>query len=230
MDRLGEHLARVEKAYADIVTRGDIEMARRELRLHLREHVVWERNTVWREMIGIERKAQAANLGIRGTILGQDNDPKKARLQGDNENSAMKEVQTPVGRYACPKFLLSSTFWILVATIAIFAILLVVPIMEEPEQQNCLALVVFVSLLWATEVCAHRKIIEGCTTNTMIGHTTFRHLTPRAFPGRRASSGATGRQATCSVDFQSSCIVHLRRHVDACDHVAAWWVYYRSST
>lgn len=154
MDRLGEHLARVEKAYADIVTRGDIEMARRELRLHLREHVVWERNTVWREMIGIERKAQAANLGIRGTILGQDNDPKKARLQGDNEDSAMKEVQTPVGRYVCPKFLLSSTFWILVMTIAVFAVLLVVPIMEEPEQQNCLALVVFVSLLWATEVCA----------------------------------------------------------------------------
>jgi hypothetical protein len=32
-------------------------------------------------------------------------------------------------------------------------ILLMVPIMEEPEQQNCLAMVVFVSLLWATEVC-----------------------------------------------------------------------------
>jgi phosphate transporter len=152
MDRLAEHLARVEKVYADIVTRGDLEMARRELRLHLREHVVWERNTVWREMIGIERKAQAANLGIRGTILGHDNDPKKARLQGDNEDSALKEIQTPVGRYICPKFLLSSTFWILVMTIAVFAVLLVVPIMEEPEQQNCLALVVFVSLLWATEV------------------------------------------------------------------------------
>ena len=167
MDRLGEHLARVEKAYADIVTRGDIEMARRELRLHLREHVVWERNTVWREMIGIERKAQAANLGIRGTILGQDNDTKKARLQGDNEDSAMKEVQTPVGRYACPKFLLSSTFWILVATIAIFAILLVVPIMEEPEQQNCLALVVFVSLLWATEVCVRIECDRECIADTI---------------------------------------------------------------
>lgn len=153
MDRLSEHLNRVEQAYADVVTRGDLDVARRELRLHLREHVVWERNTVWREMIGIERKAQAANLGIRGTILGQENDRKKARLQGDNEDSAMKEVQTPVGRYSCPKFLLSSTFWVLVMTIAVFAILLMVPIMEEPEQQNCLAMVVFVSLLWATEVC-----------------------------------------------------------------------------
>jgi phosphate transporter len=153
MDRLGEHLNRVEQAYADVVTRGDLDVARRELRLHLREHVVWERNTVWREMIGIERKAQAANLGIRGTILGQENDGKRSRLQGDNEDSAMKEVQTPVGRYSCPKFLLSSTFWVLVMTIAVFLILLMVPIMEEPEQQNCLAMVVFVSLLWATEVC-----------------------------------------------------------------------------
>lgn len=152
MERLSENLARIEKAYADVVTKGDIELARRELRLHLREHVVWERNTVWREMIGIERKAQAANLGIRGTMLGTDNDPKKARLQGDDEDSTTKEVQTPVGRYVCPKFLLSGTFWVLVMTIAVFAILLMVPIMEQPEQQNCLALVVFVSLLWATEV------------------------------------------------------------------------------
>ena len=205
-------------------------MARRELRLHLREHVVWERNTVWREMIGIERKAQAANLGIRGTILGSDNDPKKARLQGDNEDSAMKEVQTPVGRYACPKFLLTSTFWILVATIAIFAILLMVPIMEEPEQQNCLALVVFVSLLWATEVCAHRKCMGKCMTNIVVGHSTFRNIASRAFLGRCAPSCATRRQAAYSIDFQGSCIIHLRCHVDASDHAIAWWLYHCSST
>ena len=103
-------------------------------------------------MIGIERKAQAANLGIRNTMLGQDTDPKKARLQGDDEHATTKEVVTPLGRTRCPRFLLSSTFWVLVFTIAVFAVLLAVPIMEEPEQQNCLALVVFVSLLWATEV------------------------------------------------------------------------------
>lgn len=152
LDHLNDNLQRVEEAYAGIVTKGDVDTARSELRLHLREHVVWERNTVWREMIGIERKAQAANLGIRNTMLGQDNDPKKARLQGDDEHATTKEVFTPLGRTRCPRFLLSSTFWVLVSTIAVFAVLLVVPIMEEPEQQNCLAMVVFVSLLWATEV------------------------------------------------------------------------------
>ncbi|KAK5116042.1 hypothetical protein LTR85_009324 [Meristemomyces frigidus] len=165
MDNLTDHLTRVEHAYATMVTHSDLEAARRELRLHLREHVVWERNTVWREMIGIERKAQAANLGIRQTMLGQDNDPKKARLQGDEEGAATKEVQTPVGRYRCPKFLVSSTFWVLMGCIAVFAVLLGVPIMERGEQQNCLALVVFVSLLWATEVSMHDQSILGWGTN-----------------------------------------------------------------
>ena len=160
-DNLAEKLTRVEQAYAGIVNKGDLEAARQELRLHLREHVVWERNTVWREMIGIERKAQAANLGIRNTMLGQETDPKKARLQGDQDDGALKEVQLPIGRYKCPKFLFMGTFWTLVVVVAVFAVLLAVPIMEKPEQQNCLALVIFVSLLWATEVgfkttCVHR--------------------------------------------------------------------------
>ncbi|KAF2154461.1 SPX domain-containing protein [Myriangium duriaei CBS 260.36] len=151
VDTITDNIAKMEKAYADVVTNGDVEKARRELRLHLREHVVWERNTVWREMIGIERKAQAANMGIRQTMLGQDTDPRKARLQGDADEGATKEVETPIGRYRCPAFLFSSTFYTLLVIIAIFIVLLLVPIMKHPEQQNCLAMVVFVSLLWATE-------------------------------------------------------------------------------
>ncbi|KJY01116.1 putative plasma membrane phosphate transporter pho87 protein [Zymoseptoria brevis] len=152
LEKLQDYLQKIEEAYAGIVTKGDVEAARGELRLHLREHVVWERNTVWREMIGIERKAQAANLGIRNTMLGTDSSGKKSRLQGDQEEgAALKEVNLPIGKYRCPKFLLAGTFWVLMAIIAIFIVLLVVPIMDKPEQQNCLALVVFVSLLWATE-------------------------------------------------------------------------------
>ena len=178
MERLTDYLKKVEEAYAGIVTKGDVEAARQELRLHLREHVVWERNTVWREMIGIERKAQAANLGIRNTMLGQDHDPKRARLQGDDDDGTTKEVNLPIGRYRCPKFLVTGTFWVLCLVIAIFAVLLSVPIMERPEQQNCLALVVFVSLLWATEVCVNvlpRVGLRGADMET--GYTTLRHIT-----------------------------------------------------
>ncbi|PQE26368.1 spx domain-containing protein [Rutstroemia sp. NJR-2017a BBW] len=153
LKHIEEHISRMEKAYADVVTSGDIDLARKELRLHLREHVVWERNTVWREMIGIERKAQAANLGIRRTLLGVDNDPTKARLQGDDDDaSGMKELSTPVGRVKCPRWLFSSTMFTLLGIVLLFVLLLVLPTMKKVEERNCLAMLVFVSLLWATEV------------------------------------------------------------------------------
>jgi phosphate transporter len=151
MNTLGSKIERMEAIYANLVTQGKIDEAKRELRLHLREHVVWERNTVWREMIGIERKTQAANLGLRQTLVGQDNDPSKNRLVGDDADLAMKEISTPVGKYYCPRWLFTPTLYTLVSIFAIFFVLLFVPIMEQPEQQNCLAMVVFVSLLWATE-------------------------------------------------------------------------------
>ncbi|KAF2850916.1 hypothetical protein T440DRAFT_449457 [Plenodomus tracheiphilus IPT5] len=150
MDRLTRNLERMEVAYSQICTKGNIPEAKRELRLHLREHVVWERNTVWREMIGIERKAQAANIGITQTLLGHETGG-KIRRQGDENEGDMKEVDTPIGKYRCPQWLVSKTFWMLLSCIAVFVVLLVVPIMEAPEQQNCLAMVIFVSMLWATE-------------------------------------------------------------------------------
>jgi hypothetical protein len=160
MDKLTKHLSRIETIYSRICTKGDVDEAKRELRLHLREHVVWERNTVWREMIGIERKAQSANIGLT-QLLGRDSDPNQVRRQGDELRAEITELKTPIGRYRCPAWLLSSQFWIGVFIIAIFVVLLVVPIMDKPEQQNCLAMVIFVSLLWATEVRTCDKYVDG---------------------------------------------------------------------
>jgi phosphate transporter len=152
MKKIEDVIARVEQLYADVITGGDLPLAKRELRLHLREHVVWERNTVWREMIGIERKAQAANVGIRRTLLGIDEDPAAAQRQGDEQEAAAKEFKTPFGRYSVPEWLCSLSFGTLIVVLAVFIVLLYAPIMDKPEQQNCLAMLVFVSLLWATEV------------------------------------------------------------------------------
>lgn len=150
--RLDDQIEDVEKAYAAVVTQGDQELAKKDLRSHLREHVVWERNTVWRDLIGIERRAEAASLG-RG-LLGAQNDGSKARLQGDDLPSPpTKEFDTPLGRVTCPTWVLGKPMLTLIVIITIFVVLLVLPIMDLPEQQNCLAMLVFVSLLWATEVC-----------------------------------------------------------------------------
>lgn len=182
MDRLTQKLDQIERAYSKICTKGDVTEAKRELRLHLREHVVWERNTVWREMIGIERKAQAANIGITQTLLGRDVNAGRVRRQGDENEPEIKEVVTPIGRYRCPQWLVSKTFWTLVACIAVFVVLLVVPIMEKPEQQNCLAMVVFVSALWATE--ARTDLSYDLHQLTIAGHPAFRYFPPCTIPRR----------------------------------------------
>lgn len=160
MERLSENIASVEEVYARLVTQGKVDEAKRELRLNLREHVVWERNTVWREMIGIERRGQAAALGLQRTILGGDDEGGNVRLQGDAPDDPTKEVQTPVGRYRVPSWLVSRKFYTLIALAGLFVLLLWVPIMKEPEQQNCLALITLVSSLWATEVSARLSFVS----------------------------------------------------------------------
>ncbi|CAK7564519.1 MAG: low-affinity phosphate transporter [Sporothrix epigloea] len=166
-----DNIAKMEAAYAAVVTGGDAESAKRDLRSHLREHVVWERNTVWRDMIGIERRAEAASLGR--TLLGggggigggfglmaagadDAKDPASSLLlQGDEERQAVptRRIRIPFGRVVTlPAWIVSSTMLTLVVVVGLFFVLLYAPILPgQPEQQNCLAMLVFVSLLWATE-------------------------------------------------------------------------------
>ncbi|KIH93511.1 phosphate transporter [Sporothrix brasiliensis 5110] len=168
---LVDNIMKMEAAYTTVVTGGDADTAKRDLRSHLREHVVWERNTVWRDMIGIERRAEAASLGRTllgggggigggfGFMAAGGDDAKDAAgnllLQGDEERQAAptRRIRTPFGRViTLPAWLLSSTMLTLLAIVGIFFVLLYSPILPgEPEQQNCLAMLVFVSLLWATE-------------------------------------------------------------------------------
>ncbi|KAK7949380.1 SPX domain-containing protein [Apiospora aurea] len=149
MAQLDDYINRLEQAFADCATQGDLELAKRDLRSHLREHVVWERNTVWRELIGLERRAEAASLG-HGLLGGVSES--QSRLQGDDPPmSPTKEFNTPIGRFNVPTWVYGKPVITLLIVIAIFIILLYVPFMASPEQQNCAAMLAFVSLLWATE-------------------------------------------------------------------------------
>ncbi len=227
MQHLDENIQNTEKAYADVITKGDLERAKRELRLHLREHVVWERNTVWREMIGIERKAQAANLGIRRTMLG-DNDPANAQLQGDEpEEKSTKEMSTPFGKYRCPIWLFSTPFFSLIGNVAVFVVLLLVPIMKKPEQQNCLAMLVFVSLLWATEVSILSSQLF-LPYSYSAGHTSFRNRTPCPFIGCGTPNSQIRPKATPSTRPCRRREIHLCVYVDTGDHATTRWLHHRS--
>lgn len=145
-----ENISKMETAYTEVVCGGDAALAKRDLRSHLREHVVWERNTVWRDLIGIERRAEAARIGQ--SLLGQDDNAQPRRLQGDDDKApATTKILTPFGRMDVPAWVASTSMLTLVIAVAIFFLLIFIPIMEKPEQQNCLAMLVFVSILWATE-------------------------------------------------------------------------------
>ena len=223
--RLEDYIRRTEKIYADVVTKGDVDLARKELRLHLREHVVWERNTVWREMIGIERKAQAANLGIRQTLLGGTQDKSDGQKQGDEiDLEATKEVSTPIGKYTCPRWLFSTTFFTLLALIAVFAMLLVVPIMKSPEQQNCLAMLIFVSLLWATEVSYIETKARAMLT--IQGHTSFRHFFTYPLPSCCPPSHVLRRRISPKALRKRSNKQSVRSNVDSCDYATLRRLHY----
>ena len=225
MDVLDEELTEIEKTYAEVSTKGDVRQARSELRLHLREYVVWERNTVWREMIGMERKADAARLGRRPTILTGPYDQSQVQRQGDETPpSVTRELDTPLGKVRFPQWAFGHNSLLLLGILACFIILLSVPILQKAEQQNCLAMLVLVSLLWATEVgscflfrtskwteCSQRLV--SCS-----GDTPFRDVVTGSFSGRDLAHCALRSKAPFTTRPEGGHIVHLLVHVEFRHH------------
>ncbi|KAF9110638.1 low-affinity phosphate transporter [Mortierella sp. AM989] len=131
--KLQEQIDRVTNIYARIFANGDVEVTKQTLKMHLREHMVWERNTIWRDMIGLERKSQAVAVS-----------------QSLNEDKAPLYLKTPIGILKVPSFLTQGSLVMALCSI-IFIVLLYVDLFKELEQQNCFAILVFASMLWATE-------------------------------------------------------------------------------
>lgn len=118
--------------YARCVTRGDIQAAQRQLKLHQREHIAWERDTVWRQMIGDARRGQA-NGGAPGTLVAE-------------EEKGLVSVRTRVGHLRVT----TKQLYLLIAVL-VFVVLLNVHTVEGVEANRCLAVLVFATIMWATE-------------------------------------------------------------------------------
>ncbi|KAG0167080.1 low-affinity phosphate transporter [Apophysomyces sp. BC1034] len=127
--QLNERIQQAERAYARLETNGNLDQGIEELKTHLREHIVWERNTVWRDMIGQERKVQSVGLS----------------------EAKPKVVRTPFGIFTFGRDQLMHILF-LVASVSIFVALLNVEVFAHIEQNYCFAILVFASLLWAAEV------------------------------------------------------------------------------
>ena len=122
--------------YARCVTKGDVTAARRQLKMHQREHIAWERDTVWRQMIGHARRGEGepgATRTLGGTLLLE---PEKGLL----------DVETPAGRFK----LTWKQIHLLIAVV-VFVVLLNVNTISSVEANRCFAILIFATIMWATE-------------------------------------------------------------------------------
>lgn len=135
-DRIAAALHKLLHLYAHCVTKGDVSAAQRQLKLHQREHIAWERDTVWRQMIGRERRGEVD--GHLDTVGGT--------LEVQQEAKAV-QISTPLGHLKLKR----RHIWQAIA-FAVFLILLRVQSVNGDEANRCFAILVFATILWATEV------------------------------------------------------------------------------
>ncbi|KAG0370560.1 Sodium:sulfate symporter transmembrane region-domain-containing protein [Gamsiella multidivaricata] len=131
--KLQQQIDHVTGIYARIFAGGDLELAKRSLGTYLEDHIFWKRNTIWRDMIEAERKSQAVSVGPLPVL---QEEPVPLRTQSD--------------LIVLPKYFTGNVL-LMAFCCCIFIALLNVSLFDEPEQQNCFAILIFASLLWATE-------------------------------------------------------------------------------
>lgn len=131
MSAINDRLESLVKLFADICGQEDLDVAKSELSIHLRDHVVWERNTVWRDMITLERKLQAANSNFRASSK-----------QGEKMMSERSSFNLSFTNPTLVK---------LAVIVGVTVILLNFSPFDDISQKNCFALLVCASLLWASE-------------------------------------------------------------------------------
>ncbi|KAJ3188116.1 low-affinity phosphate transporter [Irineochytrium annulatum] len=131
--RLREREDLVVDLYAAIATDNNKALALSDLKSHLREHIVWERNTVWKDMVALERRA--GSVRRRPTAL---------------EESSEKGAHGWLWHAFC--VLTERRLLSFIVCTAIFGALLNVRFLASAEQQNCFAILVYASALWALEV------------------------------------------------------------------------------
>ncbi|KAI8333839.1 SPX domain-containing protein, partial [Chlamydoabsidia padenii] len=124
---LQQQIIRVETFYANAFCHGDPTLAIRQMKSHLRDQVVYDRNTVWRDMISQERKKLDAHV--------KDHNPQKMVSLG------CLQIKTSLFRRIC--------FFCL--ALVVFIILLNVHIFTQQAENYCFALLIFAAIMWATE-------------------------------------------------------------------------------
>jgi len=133
-DKINDSINRLVELYTKCVTQGDKAAAHQQLRLHQRENIAWERDTVWRQMIGRERRGEGGMEDTAGATLVHEPEP------------TIVDIPTPIGIFTITRGRIFR-----VAAIAIFILLLNIQVVPGQEANRCFAILSFCTVLWATE-------------------------------------------------------------------------------
>lgn len=146
---IDSRIEQIIKVYAFLTGNISAEDARTDLKSHLREHIVWERNTVWKDMLSLEKKSYNLNLD------GQTSKSRMGDEAGESSllNIRMITVQVPVlkKQISIPAFLKTWQMVKLAVVIVTFIILLTVKTFNDPVQARCLAVLAAAAMMWASE-------------------------------------------------------------------------------
>ncbi|KAF8177126.1 Sodium:sulfate symporter transmembrane region-domain-containing protein [Mycena galopus ATCC 62051] len=137
---------RLVDMYAKCVTRGDRSLAKQQLKLHQRENIAWERDTVWRQMIGRERRGEGGDaVGLGASLVEVDEaDEPDGKPAGVSVNLGFTRVQVKKPKKKAALLMSIGVFVWLLNTRTIRG--------EGTEEANrCYAVLMFCTLLWATE-------------------------------------------------------------------------------
>lgn len=144
---LDERINDTVEYYANL-TSANIEALRTELRSYLREHIVWERTTVWKDMLNLEEGVATSKIGDELTLrLLLDIETYDFKLPFD-----IKVKNFELHYFKIPKCFFTRRTFKLAIIIAVTGILLGVKTFHDLQQHRCMALLACVALLWATEL------------------------------------------------------------------------------
>ncbi|KAJ3085720.1 low-affinity phosphate transporter [Quaeritorhiza haematococci] len=156
-DNLQYNIDRVVAIYARILTDNKVTLALTELNSQLREHIVYERNTIWRDMIEKERRSNAVGLrpsNVPGGGMGLSSavgagPGAKARSA---RGRAISIVHFKLFGTSVPVPLIHRSIVMMGLAITLLVGLANSNIFSSPEQNGCFAILVFASILWAFEL------------------------------------------------------------------------------
>lgn len=119
--------------YTKCVSGGDRLLANKQLKLHQRENIAWERDTIWRQMIAQQRRGDEEKPAAIGALL-------------KKPGPELFFIPTPLGTIRVTKKMIYK-----IISGLVLVTFLNTPVVDSKEANTCLAILVFCTFLWATE-------------------------------------------------------------------------------